>query len=62
MGKAEGVTTFDTEYETLSQQLEAIKISTEKIVVHVQSLIQPHPGRYHSLTTVVVVPLNHWFF
>ena len=44
IGKAESVTTFDTEYETLSQQLEAIRTSTEKIVAHVQSLIQPHPG------------------
>ena len=44
MGKAESVTTFDTEDETLSQQLEAIRTSTEKIAAHVQYLIQPHPG------------------
>ena len=52
MGKAESVTTFDTEYETLSQQLEAIRASTEKIVGHVQTLIQPNPGE--RLSTAVV--------
>jgi endophilin-B len=44
IGKAENVTTYDTEYETLSQQLESIRTSTEKIISHVQTLVQPHPG------------------
>ena len=44
IGKAESLTTFDTEYEMMSQQLEAIRCSTEKIVAHVLSLIQPNPG------------------
>ena len=51
IGKADNLTTYDTEFETLSQQLESIRISTEKIISHVQSLVQPHPGQYPTLHT-----------
>lgn len=56
IGKADNLTSYDTEFETLSQQLESIRISTEKIISHVQSLVQPHPGQSpipHTTTTHV---------
>ena len=44
IGKGEGVTAFDSEFETLSQQLEVIRTSTERIIILVQTLVQPNPG------------------
>lgn len=45
LGKADSVTELDTELEELSQQLEHIRFSTERILAQVQSLVIPNPGR-----------------
>jgi len=44
LGKADSVTEFDSEFESLSLQLENIKMATQKILAQVQSLVQPNPG------------------
>ena len=44
IGKAESVTSYDSEFESLGEQLEAIKSSTEKIITHVHAMVQPNPG------------------
>lgn len=44
MGRADSVTAYDSEYETMSEQLDAIKTSTERIISFVQNMVQPHPG------------------
>ena len=58
IGKAESVTTFDTEYETLSAQLETIRVSTEKIVGHVQALVQPNPGQFARPVSHTPMPIE----
>ena len=44
LGKADSVTELDTELEDLSRQLENIRLSAEKILVQVQSLVVPNPS------------------
>ena len=44
LGKADSVTEFDSEFESLSLQLENIKMATQKILIQVQALVQPNPG------------------
>ena len=43
-GKAEGVTEFDKEYETLCERLDHIKMTTEKMLVQVEAIMQPNPS------------------
>lgn len=44
VGKAGTVTEFDSDYESLSQQLDNIKRTTEKILEHVGSVLHPYLG------------------
>lgn len=45
-GKAEIVTEYDTEYETLCSQLDLIKSSTEKMVSYVETIAEPNPSEW----------------
>jgi hypothetical protein len=47
-GKAEGVTEFDSEFEDLCRQLDQIKIATEHMLTHVESIVQPNPSMTHA--------------
>ena len=38
------VTEFDQDYESLCQQMDQIKVTTEKMLVQVETLIQPNPS------------------
>ena len=43
-GKAEGVTELDQEVETLSNQMDGIKLMTEKMLTQILTLMQPNPS------------------
>ena len=43
-GKAEGVTEFDREYESLCEKLDHIKTTTEKMLVQIETIMQPNPS------------------
>ena len=45
-GKAEAVTEYDSEFESLCQQLDQIKVATEHMLTHVESIVQPNPSTY----------------
>lgn len=45
-GKAEGVTEYDSEFEALCHQLDQIKVATEHMLTHVESIVQPNPSTY----------------
>lgn len=51
LGKADSVTEIDTELEDLSRQLENIRLSAEKILVQVQSLVVPNPSEPADIHT-----------
>ena len=38
------MTSYGEEFDDLSQQIDHIKITTERIVTNVQAMVQPHPG------------------
>ena len=44
-GKAEAVTEYDSEFEGLCQQLDQIKLATEHMLTHVESIVQPNPSK-----------------
>ena len=48
-GKAEGVTEYDSEFESLCQQLDQIKLTTEHMLTHVESIVQPNPSTLASV-------------
>ena len=43
-GKAESVTEFDKEFESLCGQMDQIKLVTEKMLVQLEILMQPNPS------------------
>lgn len=43
-GKAEGVTEYDSEFESLCHQFDQIKLTTEHMLTHVESIVQPNPS------------------
>lgn len=43
-GKAEGVTGFDEEFESLCSKMDQIKLVTERMLAQVEILIQPNPS------------------
>lgn len=62
LGKADSVTELDTELEDLSRQLENIRLSTEKILVQVQSLVVPNPGEPADTCTLCITQkLTHTY-
>ena len=48
-GKAEAVTEFDKEFETLCDQMEQIKAVTERMLVQMEVLMQPNPSEPRPL-------------
>lgn len=55
-GKAEGVTEYDSEFEGLCRQLDQIKVATEHMLTHVESIVQPNPSTQHTHTHL------EWFY
>ena len=45
-GKAEIVTEYDSEYETLCTQLDIIKTATEKMLTYVEAIVEPNPSEF----------------
>lgn len=43
-GKAESVTEFDSEFESLCEQMDQIKLVTEKMLAQLEILMQPNPS------------------
>lgn len=43
-GKAEAVTEFDKEFETLCDQMDQIKLVTERMLAQMETLMQPNPS------------------
>ena len=43
-GKAESVTEYDHDYASLCERMDQIKITTEKMLVQVETLMQPNPS------------------
>lgn len=48
-GKAEGVTEYDSEFEDLCRQLDQIKVATEHMLTHVETIVQPNPSTTHMV-------------
>ena len=51
------MTAYDSEYETMSEQLDAIKSSTERIISFVQAMVQPNPGPDATLFLLLLLLL-----
>ena len=51
------MTGYDSEYETMSEQLDAIKSSTERIISFVQAMVQPNPGPDATLFLLLLLLL-----
>lgn len=47
-GKADMVTEYGVEYETLCTQLDYIKASTEKMLLYVEAIAEPNPSKFLS--------------
>ena len=57
-GKAEAVTEFDKEFEQLCEQMDQIKLLTEKMLVQLETLMQPNPSESASPTPHPSPPLT----
>ena len=44
-GKAESLTTFDEEFESLCVQVDQIKVMTERMLSQMVVMIQPNPSK-----------------
>lgn len=44
-GKAELVTEYDEEYESLCNQMDQIKLMTERMLAQVVTMMQPNPSK-----------------
>ena len=43
------MTSYGEDFDELSQQIDQIKFTTERIVSNVEAMVQPHPGNnYYS--------------
>ena len=48
-GKADSVTEYDSEYETLCTQLDQIKVATEHTLTQVETVVEPNPSQWSLL-------------
>ncbi len=46
-GKAEVVTEFDEDFGSLCVKLDQIKVTTEKMLIQMETLMQPNPSKFH---------------
>lgn len=46
LGRADSITSYGSDFDSLSVQIDQIKLTTERVVVNVESMIQPNPGIY----------------
>lgn len=60
-GKADEVTEYDEDFETLSKQMDQIKLMTERVLVHMESLLQPNPSIQSIFSFPSLVILNPLF-
>lgn len=57
-GKAEGVTGFDEEFESLCSKMDQIKLVTERMLAQVEILIQPNPSESATLMLQQISPFH----
>ena len=70
LGRADSVTSYGEDYDDLSQQIDHIKLTTERIVTNVQAMVEPNPGILfmtincyiciNSLCSLVFIQVSDW--
>ena len=55
LGRADSVTSYDDQFESLSSKIDQIKLNTERIISTLESMIQPNP----STNNYCIVIISH---